>query len=222
MDIWQTRNESLKFLETELSSQKIILEQCFRLMDHCIEIFEDKSETSPPHNVCAIALVKGRNYALGSYGMMLDGLGQEAGALMRPMVEYLELLKYFRLFPEDVDLAFSGKLPKAGERAKKINGIHKEIRDHFNSHSSHSSFSEHSVKHLFEADGFKLRKVQPLSKGTLFRNLGSLFTQLYILLRESVLCVNWLEGGITEDLADFVDTLHAKGIEAFELDGLLK
>jgi hypothetical protein len=216
VDIWQTRNDSLKLLSGDNIAQKKILEQCFELIDHCIDIFELKSEISEPHKVCVVSLVKARNYALGSYGLMLDGLGQEAGALMRPMIEFLELLKYFREFPDDIALAFSNKLPKAGERAKKINGIHQHFRKHFNSHSSHSSFGEHSIKHLYQDK--RLRKVQPLIINTLFRNLGDLFAQLYILIRESVLCVEWLEGGITKELADSVDRLHSDGINVFNFN----
>jgi hypothetical protein len=52
-----------------------------------------------------VTLVKAKNLALGSYSLVLDGLGQEAGALMRPMIEYAELLAYFRLHPEMVKLS---------------------------------------------------------------------------------------------------------------------
>ncbi|ARC19789.1 hypothetical protein ABLB37_22780 [Vibrio parahaemolyticus] len=222
MELWRTRNESLELLDSDFSDLKFILEQCFRVIDHCIDIFEERSDESSSHNVCGITLVKAKNCALGSYGMMLDGLGQEAGAVMRPMIEYLELLKYFRLFPEDIELALVGKLPSAGVRAKKINGMHHEIRQHFNNYSSHGSYGEHAIRHLFESNGAKLRKIQPLSKGTLFRNLGDLFAQLYILIREAVLCIEWLNDGITEDLADFVDTLHVEGMKVFEFEERLK
>ncbi|WIG71343.1 hypothetical protein KEC58_22070 (plasmid) [Photobacterium damselae] len=222
MELWRTRTESLELLDAEFSDLKFILEQCFRVIDHCIDIFEERSDESSAHNVCRITLVKAKNYALASYGMMLDGLGQEAGAVMRPMIEYLELLKYFRLFPEDVELALIGKLPSAGTRAKKINGIHHKIREHFNHSSSHSSYDEHAIRHLFEFDDVKLRKLQPLSKGALFRNLGDLFVQLYMLIREAVLCIDGINNGITQDLADFVDMLHLKGMKAFELEKRLK
>ncbi|WGK83090.1 hypothetical protein PYE51_17125 [Vibrio aestuarianus] len=222
MELWRTRNESLELLDSEFSQQKFILDQCFRLIDYCIDIFEDRAEDSKSHHVCGITLVKAKNCALGSYGMILDGLGQEAGAVMRPMIEYLELLKYFRLFPEDVELALAGKLPNAGTRAKKINGMHHEIRQHFNNYASHGSYGESAIKHLFKQDSTKLKKVQPLNKSTLFRNLGDLFAQLYILLREAILCIDHLNKGITEDLADFIDTLHLEGMKAFEFEERLK
>lgn len=222
MELWRTRNESLELLESDFSEQKFILEQCFRLIDHCIDIFEDRAANSNPHYVYGITLVKAKNYALGSYGMMLDGLGQEAGAVMRPLIEYLELLKYFRLFPESIELALIGKIPNAGTRAKQINGMHHEIRQYFNIYSSHSSYSEYAIKHLFESVDSKLRKIQPLSKETLFRNLGDLFAQLYILLHEAVLCINNINEGITKDLADFIDKLHLEGMKAFEFEQRLK
>ncbi|HHG3516149.1 TPA: hypothetical protein ACPV0E_003096 [Vibrio parahaemolyticus] len=75
---------------------------------------------------------------------------------------------------------------------------------------------------MFKQDSIKLKKVQPLNKGTLFRNLGDLFAQLYILLREAILCIDHLNEGITEDLAEFIDTLHLEGIKAFELEERLK
>jgi hypothetical protein len=59
---------------------------------------------------------------LGVYSLMLDGLGQEAGALLRPLIETLELLVYLRLEPARIDQAIEEKLPSAGQIAKKIEG----------------------------------------------------------------------------------------------------
>ena len=218
MELWRTRNESLELLDCEFLQQKFILDQCFRLIEHCIDIFEDRAKDSKSHHVYGITLLKAKNYALASYGMILDGLGQEAGSVMRPMIEYLELLKYFRLFPGDVELALVGKLPNPGTRAKKINGMHHKIRQHFNNYSSHGSYDEHAIKHLFKQDCIKLKKIQPLNKDTLFKNLGYLFAELYILLYEAILCINHLNESITEDLADFIDTLHLEGMKAFEFE----
>lgn len=64
--------------------------------------------------VCGLTLLKAKHLALGAYSLILDGLGQEAGALLRPFIEYTELLTYFRKFPSKVDAAIKGKLPSAG------------------------------------------------------------------------------------------------------------
>lgn len=217
MELWKTRSESLKLLNAELSQHKFILDQCFRIMDHCIDTLEEQSDQSQRHRICAITLVKGKNYALACYSLMIDGLGQEAGATMRPMIEYIELLKYFRLFPDGVDLAFKEKLPKAGERAKKIKGIHKEIRDHLNESSSHSSFDVYSTRHLFDPETMTLRKVQLPCKIALEHNLRDLFIEVFFLIKESIECLNWLNGGIQQDLAEFADRLYDEGTKVFDI-----
>jgi hypothetical protein len=97
-----------------------------------------------------MTLVKARNYALGLYSLSLDGLGQEAGALLRPLVEAYEVLVYFRLDPSRASKATDDKLPSAGEIAKAISGRFKDLREYLNENASHFAFSPQSMTHLID------------------------------------------------------------------------
>ena len=103
--------------------------------------------------------MKAKNLAQGSLSLVLDGLGQEAGALLRPMIEYTELLTYLRTFPEKADKVAENTLPSAGQRAKAIGGIYKEFREHLNEHAAHSSCSHFALSHLLTPE-FSFRKLQ--------------------------------------------------------------
>ena len=163
-------------------------------------------------------LGKSFNLALGAYGLILDGLGQEAGALIRPFIEYHELLAYFRLDPSRVQQAINNKLPSAGKRAQLIAGSFQEFREHLTGHASHSSFSEHSLSHLLDMKEMKIRKEQPMLPVVLFRNMGDFFVQLILLAYEAVNCLQTHQLGYAENQADRVLKLRVIGIEVFRLE----
>lgn len=88
-----------------------------------------------------LAAAKGTVLAQGCFSLILDGLAQESGALVRPLVEVAEFLTYLhtddraeREFRED-------KLPSAGKIAERINGQLKFLRDYLNEDASHLNFS---------------------------------------------------------------------------------
>ena len=126
----------MEMLAKEFKPQALVIEHTFNIVDECIHLFSEKSDTSDYHRVCGLTLAKARNYALGSYGLILDGLGQESGALLRPFIEYHELLVYFRLEPARVKEAIDNNLPSAGKRAKLIEGDFHEFRRYLNEHAS--------------------------------------------------------------------------------------
>ena len=100
--IWATRKEALVYLERMHPSRLAVLDSALELMDQCIDAFEAQSAENKYAELCGLALLKVKHFTLGSYSLILDGLGQETGALMRPMIEYAELLTYFRMFPSAV------------------------------------------------------------------------------------------------------------------------
>ena len=166
---------------------------------------------------CGLSLLKAKTLAVGSYSLVLDGLAQEAGALMRPMIEYTELLTYFRLRPDMVDSALNNSLPKAGERAKAIGGIYKAFREHLNAHASHSAFSDFALSHLIDPATHSFKKLQHMVPSVLDRNLVDLVVQLHLLLQEAVLS---LEPVAPVDLAAIVhdtDQLKARLFKVFSL-----
>jgi hypothetical protein len=215
VSLWKTRHNSLEILAKDFKPQSIALVESFQVIDECIYEFESHSENDLYLRTCGVVLIKARNLALGIYSLMLDGLGQEAGALMRPFIEYHELLTYFRLDPNRVQEAYNQKLPSAGKRAQIIDGYFKDFREHLNEHASHSSFSDYSIKHIFNLNDLSLKATQPLYPKTLFRNLGDLYVQIALLLFESGYC---LDDRATDGLVRKIEDIRTNGFKVFRLD----
>jgi len=98
MDLWHARHQSQIWLETVLISESQHLVKGYTLVDETITRFNqisqhDKSNfTGRFARVCALTTAKGRNLLLGCHSLALDGLAQESGALLRPLLESVELL----------------------------------------------------------------------------------------------------------------------------------
>ncbi|EQD74387.1 hypothetical protein B1B_02703, partial [mine drainage metagenome] len=122
MDLWKARTDAISYLSVERAVQVKVLEDIFQAIDICIDAYESKSGEEAYSRICGLTLLKGKHLGVGAFSLILDGLAQEAGALLRPFIEYTELLTYFRTFPEMVDKAADNDLPNAGERAKAVNG----------------------------------------------------------------------------------------------------
>lgn len=215
MGLWKTRHHSMEMLAKDFKEQAKAIEEAFEAIDECINLFDQKSHEDNFYLLCGLVLAKARNLGLGVYGLMLDGLGQEAGALMRPFIEYHELLTYFRLDPKRIEEAIESKLPPAGKRAKLIDGYFKEFRDHLNEHASHSSFSDHSLNHLIDKTDMVIRKEQPILPKVLFKNIGDFFVQMILLAIEAVQCLNQ-ENHV--ELAKKVEKLRTEGLIIFKLN----
>ena len=93
-----------------------VLEKIFSLIDEFIDYYQLKAESDDFHRMCGLTLVKAKHLALGSYSLILDGLGQEAGAFLRPFIKYYELLVYFKMDPGRVQQAVDDRLPIADRR----------------------------------------------------------------------------------------------------------
>lgn len=101
MNIWSTRNQSEEALSKSLFTEANAIEQGFILLDNLINQFESKS-CELYCRTCGLTLLKAKNLCLGIFSLSLDGLAQEAGALLRPAIECFELLDYFYADPERV------------------------------------------------------------------------------------------------------------------------
>jgi hypothetical protein len=212
------REASLNFLRTERPSRLATFHDLFALIDRCIGVFEKHGGRATYPRICGLTTLKAKNLALGSYSLILDGLGQEAGALLRPLIEYIELLTYFRKFPEKTTLAPGGDLPRAGERAKAIGGMFKGLREHLNEHASHSSYSHHSLAHLVEPNLKRFRRLQRMHPKVLDKNFTDLAVQAYFLLREAVFALERVNRSAFKSLGTATDKVHQRIIEDFELD----
>ena len=112
MTIWNTRERAYPALEGSLRPEAEVLQEVFDLVDECLDKLAQVDR--PFARLCCLLIIKARNLALGCYSLSLDALAQEAGALLRPLIEALQLLTYFRLDPSRVEEALDGRLPKAG------------------------------------------------------------------------------------------------------------
>jgi hypothetical protein len=119
-NFWQTRSTSWSYLNSQYPSRVAVVISIYDLIDHCVDEYETLAQINTYARVCGLALLKGKNLSQGAFSLILDGLGQEAGALLRPMIEYSELLTYLHKFPNEAEKAAENNLPKAGLRAKAV------------------------------------------------------------------------------------------------------
>ena len=218
MNLWSTRKASLELLEADLSAARVAIERAFAIIDKCIDVFNQYAAEDKYSRICGLALAKARNYALGAYGMILDNLGQEAGALMRPFLEYYELLVYFAQDPNRVDQAADDKLPSAGKRAKLIGSDFKGFRGYLSENASHSSYSLYSMQHLLDPNSFLIRPHQQFAPKVLFRNLGDLFAQLVLLCFQAAICVSIRDHQSGVQLSQDTGRLRDEGGTIFKLN----
>ncbi|MCD6599021.1 MAG: hypothetical protein J7L19_00380, partial [Dehalococcoidia bacterium] len=148
--IWSTREHAVNALDTELQTEASIVYEAFSLLDEVLAMFHTSVETSKLSRVFGLILLKGRDLAHAIFSLGLEGLAQEAGALLRPMLECIELLKYLRDDPQRVDEVLEGRLPLAGEIGKRTHGSFKRLRKYLNEHASHLSFTPESMLHLID------------------------------------------------------------------------
>ena len=210
MDIWDTRKKSLEALDKVFAEQRNYLDAILETIDQCIEICET-NEGSEYLKAIGITTLKAKNLGLCIYSLILDGHGQEAGACGRPFLEYMELLCYFRENPERINEALSDKLPSAGKRAQLIKSAFKGYRSYLNENASHSSYSDHSMSHLFSGD-YKLKLKQPYSESTLRKNIRDLYVQLWLLACEAVNAIQSYKCGLADGQA-FALEVHRKQAE---------
>lgn len=189
----------------------------FQLIDRCVDEYEAQSRSNTYARICGLTLLKAKNLALGSYSLILDGLGQEAGALLRPMIEYMELLGYLHKFPLQAERAAENALPSAGLRAKAIGGDFRELRVYLNQHASHSSYSSFSLSHLLAA-GLSFRKVQNLAPHVLETNLRDLTIHLVLLIQASIQALQPLNSNNIQNLALDSVRLTNRMLHVFELE----
>jgi hypothetical protein len=204
MNLWTCREESYAALRATLGPLASLLDSAFARVDEAVDYFQEFLLTTPAPDgrVCAVTVIKGRNLALGCYGLALDGLAQESGALLRPLLETIELLTYLRSVPGAVDNALVGKLPKAGKRAAEIGSPFQELREHLNVHASHLGFGADSKRHLLDIPAGRFRAVQPFNQAVLEQNMAMLFVFTASLAREAALCFQWCGVGVVPTSAE--------------------
>lgn len=216
LPLWAARRQAEAALAGELTPFADLLDETFAAIDSSATRLE--SLGYPFGLVCALVVIKARNLGLGCYSLSLDAVAQEAGALLRPLIEHLELLTYLKLDKTRVNEALEGRLPQAGEIAKRIEGKLKGVRGYLNEHASHFSLSFDAMKHLVDFRAGRLRLTQPHDAAVLRENLRVLLVTLVSIAIEATNCLTIGAGSIDHALLDTVENLQQR---AFRLiDGM--
>jgi hypothetical protein len=211
MSLWNTRRQAERALTEGLEPFGGLLREAFSVLDDCVDRLEKLDQ--PFGRVCALVLLKTRNLGLGCYSLILDGLAQEAGALLRPLLEGLELLAYFRLEPTRINEALESRLPKAGDIGRRIKGQFKDLRDYLNNHASHLSVNPEAMAHLVDLPAGQLRPVRSYNEGGLRRDLRTLLAILTWLSIEAVNCVFVGGRSVDHDIGNRVEDLKRRAMD---------
>ena len=196
MDKFKTRHKSEIWLDNELEKENSIIDIGFGLLSQSVSVLERISREQETEEdgkfflIGSISLAKSCHLLLGCYSLTLDGLGQEAGALLRPLIEVYELLIYLRDDKERVHEAISGNLPKAGEIAKKISGMFEDLRKYLNDTSSHFGYKLDSVTHLLDFNNVLISAYPIHDLSTFRKNLTMINVFQLFLIKEAAF---WLD-----------------------------
>lgn len=219
MNLWQAREKSLEWLSKELVGQQALIDRGFELLDESISLLSqygkepDDEQNGRFARVINLTLAKVRNLLLGSYGMLLDALAQEAGTLLRLVLEAYELLVYYRLDPTRADQAIDGNLPKPGEIEKRIQGEFQDLRGYLNTHASHLHLSYESVRHLLDYQTFEIKAEQPHEIDVFNKNITTLNAVQVLVVAEALRCLNAI-GYTPNSLLDAFEDWRLKTIKA--------
>ena len=214
MNIWSAREKSLNWLNNELKPESQVLQEGFEYLGNLVELLENKGNDEGENEIgqfcriSGIALAKISHLLLGCYSLMLDGLAQESGALLRPLIETYELLVYFRQDKSRISQVLEGKLPSAGTIGKRISGDYQDLREHLNVNASHFSYKIDSVRHLF-GENAKIQPIPNHSLKVLRTNLQLLYAFQTFVLFEAVNClfaIGFDANALTDKIEKWRDT----------------
>jgi hypothetical protein len=219
MNIWSAREKALHWLNDELKPESQILQDGFDYLAHIVELLEKlerdegESEAGQFYRICGITLAKYSHLLLGNYSLILDGLAQEAGALLRPLIETYELLVYFRQDKSRINEVLEDKLPSPGIIGKRISGNYQDLREHLNRSASHFSYEIDAVRHLFDQNA-KIQPVPTHSLKVLWKNLQMLNAFQVFVLFEAVNCL-FAMGFDANALADKIEKWRDTCVKTF-------
>lgn len=219
MNIWFAREKSLGWLNNELKSESEILQEGFDYLENFVSLYEKIGENEGGNEIgwfCrigSITLAKFSHLLIGCYSLALDGLAQESGALLRPLIETYELLVYFRQDKTRINEAIDGNLPSAGIIGKKISGDYKNLRTHLNDNASHFRYKKDSVRHLLD-NNFKIHPVPNHTLEVLRTNLQLLNAFQIFILFEALNCFFAIGDG-ANTLADEIEKWRDTCVKIF-------
>ena len=152
---------------------------------------------------------------MGCYSLALDGLAQESGALLRPLIETYELLVYLRLDPTRVEEVLNDNLPKAGKIAQNISGSFQDLRKYLNDSASHFSYKIDSIRHLLQVNQEVNITAFPMQSIGVFKtNLNLLIAFQAFVIFEAVNCL-WAIGYDADSISTEAEKWRDRSIRVF-------
>lgn len=211
--LWEARRAAERALRESLRDYSELFECVFRQL-HAAALRLAGQDTTFGR-VCALAVIKSANLAQGCYSLSLDGLAQESGALFRPLIEALEMLRYLRESPVHINEAIEGRLPLAGEISRSINGKFQFLRNWLNAHASHLSLNPAATAHLIDFSKSEIRVIQPFNERVLQQNLRILLAVLSSLNLEAASCIAYTKAEAA-DVADIAEQTHKRSFQLID------
>lgn len=212
--LWASRQKSEALLDTSLVAEREALDDLFKLCDDVLaRLHEHDSESEC--RLAWITLLKARRLALGIYSMILDCLGQEAGALFRLLQETWEFLTYLELDPARAESVVTSGKPSAGEIAKAIEGRFKHLREFLNVHASHLSLSYEAVGHTIDMERMGPRLEYSPTPRSIRKNMAPLFAFLFFSVGEAAKILQRHDPSALKLFEDRLETLRTEGYGLF-------
>lgn len=181
------RKEHFNLLKSTYYEQYDSINKLLFITEKIVHGLDTKDDAQ---RIYGLILAKGINLFKSSYSTVLDGNGQEAGALLRVLVEAIELLEYLRVDEQRFKEFIDDELPSAGRIAKTIDGDFHRLRNHLNDNACHFSRKKDSMAHLIDKNNGKLILYRRPKENTLITNINMIAVFGYFLLQEALLALN--------------------------------
>ena len=219
MNLWITRDSALQALRTGMVRESEILDKAFQQLEYFAQRLGSIRPETPFNRISALAAAKARNLAQACYSLVLDGLGQESGAIVRVWTEATDLLVYIRLDPSRAAQVLEGRFPSAGERAKVIGSSTQKVRTALSKTASHlGGFETDSWLHMVNERTGQVRTRQEFRQDIMRQNLGTTFALLVWTIREAALCLQTARGFVEAGVVQQMRQLSSEGIALFHAD----
>lgn len=213
------RRAADELLAGPLQLDVVFFERLLSLTNQIVRACEGQS--APECRVAALVLLKARRLAEGIFALILDALGQEAGALFRVLQEAWELLEYLEQDPTRADRLIDSHKPSAGKIAQAIEAKSKPLRDHLNAHASHLSLSYEALGHTLDVKAGRLVLERRPSEKVVRSNLAILFAVLWMCTNSGLGIVEAHDRQLFERVQPELDHVRVEGWTHFEENGAL-
>jgi hypothetical protein len=216
MNLWTVREGAMLALEEEMVAERSLLDRAFQQAEYLAQRLQSIETTAPFGQITGAATAKARILGQACYSLVLDGIGQESGAIARVWLEAIDLLTYLYLDPSRTEEIFKkGGPPKAGKIAQEVKSKSGKARRYLNEAAAHLGFGMESWQHLTNWNIGGLRTRPQLNLDLLRRNLGDVFTMMAWTIRESAFCLNVAQGYVEEGIGNAIHDLKTEGFEIF-------